>query len=394
MPGKRSKSEERERKKRYRENRKPEKILLDQEKERTRMKQRKLQQTDEERKIGKDAARKAMKKYRAKFCHSGFESKNKETGYNEREENQKRMKRKRDTQTKEQNRENIKARERMATFRAGRIEEKKKMDKEKAKEGMKAFRAKQTDIDKELDQLEARERMEKLRLHKKDEDYDYEKIIKRQKIREKREKQSGKEHLIRNLQAKRGMQLINQEGTLRKFTRRERVRKKLETKDNTIEWKNYLQKGENHKRKLENINPDIVERINEQMRLDKEKERHVERDFNEGESAEWEDYCYILTKEEQKQVEQEEQREREATVTRIREEQKAKRLIKREELKRANAKPIDPLPERELCQYEKIREDIIRDRQEAMAKFGFFEDLNKTKEAIGFQAIKSLKKKD
>ena len=134
------------------------------------------------------------------------------------------------------------------------------------------------------------------------------------------------------------------------------------------------------------------------MRLEKERERHVEAD-NESDwsltsAAEykWDDYCYILTKEEQKQVKEEEQREREATVKRIKEEQKEKRLIKREELKRAIAKPIDPLPERELCQYEKIREDIIRERQEAMANCGFFEDLNQTKEAIGFQSNKGQKK--
>ena len=48
------------------------------------------------------------------------------------------------------------------------------------------------------------------------------------------------------------------------------------------------------------------------------------------------------------------------------------------------ARPIDPLPERELCQYEKIREDIIQEREEALAKFCFYEDLYKTKKAIGF----------
>ena len=133
--------------------------------------------------------------------------------------------------------------------------------------------------------------------------------------------------------------------------------------------------------------------------MEKERERHVEAD-NESDWSltsaaeyEWEDYCYILTKEEREQAKQEEQREREATVKRIKEEQKEKRLVKREELKRAIAKPIDPLPERELCQYEKIREDIIRERQEAMAKFGFFEDLNQTKEAIGFQKKESEKLK-
>ena len=47
------------------------------------------------------------------------------------------------------------------------------------------------------------------------------------------------------------------------------------------------------------------------------------------------------------------------------------------------AKPIDPLPERELCQYERIREDIIKEREEAMAKFKFFENLEKTKKSIG-----------
>ena len=53
-------------------------------------------------------------------------------------------------------------------------------------------------------------------------------------------------------------------------------------------------------------------------------------------------------------------------------------------MKIAFAKPMAPLPERELCQYEKIREDIIRERNEAMANFKFFEDLQKTKETIGF----------
>ena len=73
-----------------------------------------------------------------------------------------------------------------------------------------------------------------------------------------------------------------------------------------MEWKNYWQRGDNHRRKLENSNPDIVERINEQMRLEKERERHVEAD-NESDwsltsAAEykWDDYFYILTKEEQK----------------------------------------------------------------------------------------------
>ena len=37
----------------------------------------------------------------------------------------------------------------------------------------------------------------------------------------------------------------------------------------------------------------------------------------------------------------------------------------------------------EMCLCEQIREDIINERQEAMAKFGFYEDLEKTKQEVG-----------
>ena len=56
---------------------------------------------------------------------------------------------------------------------------------------------------------------------------------------------------------------------------------------------------------------------------------------------------------------------------------------KDKERKEKMAMPIDPLPERELCQYEKIRESIIKEREEAMAKSKLFEDLNNPKRGIG-----------
>ena len=58
------------------------------------------------------------------------------------------------------------------------------------------------------------------------------------------------------------------------------------------------------------------------------------------------------------------------------------------------AQPIDPLPERELCQYEKIRENIIKEREEAMAKYNFFENLNDTKKDIGFYKADKQPKKN
>ena len=52
---------------------------------------------------------------------------------------------------------------------------------------------------------------------------------------------------------------------------------------------------------------------------------------------------------------------------------------KRKETK-AIATPIRP--EREMCQYEQIREYIIRERKEVMYRFNLYEDLKKTKEDI------------
>ena len=47
-----------------------------------------------------------------------------------------------------------------------------------------------------------------------------------------------------------------------------------------------------------------------------------------------------------------------------------------------------------MCQYEKIREDNIRERNEAMAKFEFYEDLEKTMEEIGFPLKIKIKEKE
>jgi hypothetical protein len=72
---------------------------------------------------------------------------------------------------------------------------------------------------------------------------------------------------------------------------------------------------------------------------------------------------------------------------------KEKDIKKKErERKEKMAKPIDPLPERELCQYEKIRENIIKERKEAMARYNFFENLKDTKRDIGLYKEDNPKK--
>ena len=393
MPSKRSKSEERNRKIKYRQNRDPAKILLDQEKDRIRKNERKFGQTGEERELEKEAV----------------ENENKKSKYNEAEENQERIRRIRKKQTeKEKERENNKAKERMKALRDRQTTDEKEVARKNAMERMKVFRGKQTDKERELQRLEAQERMEKQRLDKSVEDSDYEKIIKRQRMREVRIMASGKEHLLGNLKAKKGMQLVNQEGTLRDFSRRERLMTKFERNDDLLEWKNYWSRSDDHRRNLEKNKPDLVERINDQIRLDKERERQEkserkkrEKDLNEHiDSYDWiseteyekDEYDHILTKEEREQEEEDERRESEAIKAWFKQEQKEKRQRRRDELKKAITKPIDPFPERELCQYEKIREDIIREREEAMAKFKFYEDLEETKKAIGLSKGHEVKK--
>ena len=55
--------------------------------------------------------------------------------------------------------------------------------------------------------------------------------------------------------------------------------------------------------------------------------------------------------------------------------------------------PIDPLPEHELCAYEKLRENIIQEREKAMIECGFFAGLKNIKKDIGFVKTKENNRK-
>ena len=46
--------------------------------------------------------------------------------------------------------------------------------------------------------------------------------------------------------------------------------------------------------------------------------------------------------------------------------------------------PIEALPVREKCAYEKLRDKNIKERKEAMENSGFFEDFENYKKKIGF----------
>ena len=83
---------------------------------------------------------------------------------------------------------------------------------------------------------------------------------------------SGKEHIVQNLQSKKGMGMLKSKGRRYDFQRR---MNKNETE--SLDRKGLLQRGEKYRELLENKKPDIVEQLNEQIRNDKERERKQER---------------------------------------------------------------------------------------------------------------------
>ena len=112
---------------------------------------------------------------------------------------------KRDEQTNlEKEEERGEARERMLTKRA----EQNTQDKEERKDArirMKTNRAEKTNQAKNQEKEEANDRMRIIRKMKSKAVLEYETIIQTQRMRKSRENASGKEHLIRNLKAKKGM---------------------------------------------------------------------------------------------------------------------------------------------------------------------------------------------
>ena len=206
------------------------------------------------------------------------------------------------------------------------------------------------------------------------------------------------------------MRLLNSEGPIKELSRRETGHRKS---DDEWVWRKFMRKSQKHAEQLCRNQPDIVEKINESNRIEQEKERlrkekveAGEWDWH-GESGEWfwtskdppkdeDSCCYLpLTAEEKKEVLEAEKRELEAMMEQRKKDKLEEKRKKDKERKEQMAKPIDPLPEQELCHYEKIMESIIEEREEAMARYNFFENLNNTKRDIGlYKEDKQSKKKD
>ena len=84
-----------------------------------------------------------------------------------------------------------------------------------------------------------------------------------------------------------------------------------------------------------------------------------------------------------KKIQQQEEIWLQAEIEERKREAKEKRRKTYEELKAAMNTPIGSFPETDLCEYEKLREQNIKDREQAMEESGFFEDFHKYKKKIG-----------
>jgi hypothetical protein len=322
-------------------------------------------------------------------------------------------KRKREQQNdKEKRKDNLKLQERMQNLRAKKTDEDKFEELRKAKERMRELRVKKTDEEKDEELEDAGERMRKLRVDEPKEQKDYKLIAQKHRRREARRQMSGKERLTQKLKAKKGMNMLKEEGRIHNFERRG-----YKNRDELSDWKEYVQKGKSYSEMIQHHNPDIVERLNQKLREQKENERKgIEKaskgewHYN-GESGEsfWtgrkepdyqENFCYSPpTKEEKKLAKEAEEKEMQDYFENKKKTLKEKRKQKQAERKEAMAIPVAPIPEKELCAYEKIRDDIIKEREAAMAKCNFFEDLDQLKKDVGLEtkdkneALRKNKKK-
>ena len=179
---------------------------------------------------------------------------------------------------------------------------------------------------------------------------------------------------------------------------------------------NFMNRGGKYSEFLSNAKPDVIELLNQKIREEKERERREKEEKMKkekegewvycGESGKWNwtgenepnnvdtFSCSPLTEEENKLQIESDAREFEFFVEERKLSMKEKRKQKEMERKQAMATPISPLPEHELCAYEKLRANIIQEREDAMRESGFFDDLMDMKKDIGLIKEKDDKETD
>lgn len=297
----------------------------------------------------------------------------------------------------EKQKERKACRERNAAMRTNRTEQ----EKEKAKEIDRDRKAKKSRKSKVVIDYVKHEKAynrlykQRIRTGRSEAEHEYEIIYNLLCMRKIRSSRNGKEHLLDNLDAKKGMQLLKNEGRLKPF----HERSFREIKEIDI-WRRFMRRGKEYSSILKIKKPKTAEMLEEQFekewkayeaKLEHErplrekgylemnlvdgqvwwtgKEPPTEDDINpyedvpvndgwQGESEltdkEWEDLQYSWYLESVKERRNED-RERRNKIAR-------ENYHKRKE---GLSEPIS-MPEVEMSEYEKIRESIIKERNEAL----------------------------
>ena len=234
--------------------------------------------------------------------------------------------------------------------------------------------------------------------------------------RRKRQERNGKDHLLDNLDATRGMRILKKFGPLKG---REFMRRKAREKDEEVLWKKFWEKGQKFKNILENSKPHIADMLiekEENAKKEKEERDKIEKELDE--KGRWnfdnsrDDYTWSIPDEnghhvslyeynkeyeevplskeeilriarENRDPEEEAMRDKEyeeymQVLREINdpegEERKRKRKEKKERLKEEMAKPISMPIQVEKSAYEIVRDNTIRERHLAMKESGRFDD--------------------
>ena len=232
------------------------------------------------------------------------------------------------------------------------------------------------------------------------------------KMRKMRKNRNGRAHLLDNLWAKQDMRNMKENGRYKDYMKR-----KSQEKDEEILWRKFMNKGQTYKEVLEKKKPEVVELLEKK---DKEKRRQMEE--NEriekelDEKGRWnynscmEEYYWSIPDEnghhmslatfnkEEEEVpltleeirarrdpEEEERYQREIEDEEYKrvlreiydyegEMRRRKRKEKAERLREEMSKPIDMPIVGEKCEYEKLRDERVRERFNAMKESGMFNE--------------------
>ena len=228
----------------------------------------------------------------------------------------------------------------MSANRAAKTVEASKDERKEAKERMVSVRARRTDEERETEKKKAKERMADVRARKANEEIEVERKVTNETIDAARARKKYEE-----------------------------IKEAKEKRVAVITLKIEQIKGKKKKcpkKSVANSNHEKVEKV---KRFNEHKLIEMERE-NPG------------MKKEKSNLE-----------TKLKIAQNDRKQKRRGLKKKLSAKLVHPRPERQLCRYEQIREDNVRERKEAMAKCNFFEDLHTTKQNIGFYSKKDCEQK-